>query len=233
VKVRQAFAQSFDREAWVRDVLQGLGKPAYSLIPPGFPGFDADEKSWTFDAAAAKKTLADAGFADGQGLPEIKLTFGASARNKVRFEWIANQIKQNLGIDVVLDPVDPTAYTALVKEPETTPQMFFLGWCADFPDPQNWLTAVFKTGGSASARITWSNKEFDGLVTQADTEADAAKRAELYAKAQKLLVQESPVAFIYSNPAKILDKPYIKGAKVTPLDYFVGFFNLPNLEVAP
>ena len=64
---------------------------------------------------------------------------------------MANQIKQNLGIDVVLDPVDPTAYTALVKEPETTPQMFFLGWCADFPDPQNWLTAVFKTGGSASA----------------------------------------------------------------------------------
>ena len=232
-QVRQAFAQALDRDAWVRDVLQGLGEPTQTFIPKGFPGYDADEKSWPFDAAAAKKTLADAGFPDGKGLPEIKLTFSSSARNKVRFEWIANQIKQNLGIDVVLDPVDPTAYTALVKEPETTPQMFFLGWCADFPDPQNWLTAVFKTGGSASARITWSNKEFDGLVTQADTEADAAKRAELYAKAQKLLVQESPVAFIYSNPAKILVKPYIKGAKVTPLDYFVGFFNLPNLEVAP
>ena len=40
-KVRQAFAQAFDREAWVRDVLQNLGKPTQSFIPPGFPGYEA------------------------------------------------------------------------------------------------------------------------------------------------------------------------------------------------
>ena len=54
-KVRQAFAQAFDRDAWVRDVFQGLGAPTQTFIPKGFPGYDADEKSWPFDPAAAKK----------------------------------------------------------------------------------------------------------------------------------------------------------------------------------
>jgi oligopeptide transport system substrate-binding protein len=234
-EVRQAFAQAFDREAYVRDVLQGLGITTQTFIPPGFPGYEASDM-WPFNADAAKKALADAGYPNGQGLPEIKLTFSSSARNKVRNEWIANQLKQNLGLDVILDPVDPTAYTALTKDPSTYPQLSQLGWCADFPDPQNWLTAVFKTNGSSAGRITWSNKEFDDLVTQADVEPDATKRAQLYSQAQKILIEDTPVAFLYnlnSGGAKIMIKPYVKGVEQTPLDYIPGFFNMPNLEVAP
>jgi oligopeptide transport system substrate-binding protein len=235
IKVRQAFAQAFDREAWVRDVFQGLALPTQTFIPPGFPGYEASDQ-WAFNPDAAKKTLADAGFADVSKLPPIKLTFSSSARNKVRFEWVANQLKQNLGIDAQLDPVDPTAYTALVKEPETTPQMFYLGWCADYPDPQDWLTLVFKTGGSAAGRLSWSNKEFDDLVTKADVEPDTAKRAELYSKAQTLLIEQAPVAFTSNDVVPSLIKPYVKGVTkdtITPLDYIPGFFNLKELDVAP
>jgi oligopeptide transport system substrate-binding protein len=233
-KVRQAFAQAFDREAWVRDVLQGLGQTTQTFIPEGFPGYEESDK-WPFNPEQAKATLAEAGFPNGQGLPEIKLTYSSSARNKVRFEWVANQIKQNLGIDAVLDPVDPTAYTALTKDIATTPQLYLLGWCADFPDPQNWLSAVFRSTG-INSRIGFGNEEFDKLVDQADVEADPTKRAELYSQAQNLLIDLSPVAFLYSvnsGGAKVLIKPYVKGVEQTPLDYIPGFFNLPNLEVAP
>jgi oligopeptide transport system substrate-binding protein len=231
-KVRQAFAQAVDREAWVRDVFAGQGSPTQTFIPPGFPGYEASDL-YAFDPAAAKATLAEAGFADGVGLPEIKLTFSSNARNKVRFEWFAGQFKQNLGLDVVLDPVDPTAYTALFGDPATTPPMFYLGWCADFPDPQNWLTAVFKTGGSAAARIDFSNEEFDALVTQADVETDPAKRAELYAQAQQLLIELAPVAFMNNDGGPVLVKPYVKLGKITPIDYILGYFDLPNLSVEP
>jgi oligopeptide transport system substrate-binding protein len=231
-KVRQAFAQAFDREAYVRDVLQGLGKPTQTFIPPGFPGYEATDQ-FAFNADAAKKALSDAGFANGQGLPEIKLTYSASARNKVRFEWVANQIKQNLGIDTVLDPVDPTAFTGLTKDIATTPQLFILGWCADFPDPQNWLTAVFKTGGSSSARLGYSNPEFDKLVSQADVEQDAAKRAELYSQAQKMLIEDAPVAFLWNDANKALVKPYVKGVKTIPLDFFPGFYVMNQISVEP
>jgi oligopeptide transport system substrate-binding protein len=232
MKVRQAFAQAFDRDAWVRDVFNGLALPTQSFIPPGFPGYEKSDQ-WAYNPEAAKKTLADAGFEDVSKLGEIKLTFSSTARNKVRFEWVANQIKQNLGIDAKLDPVDPTAYTALVKDPATTPQMFYLGWCADYPDPQDWLTVVFKTGGISAGRVGWSNKEYDDLVTKADIEPDATKRADLYAQAQKILIEEAPVVFTSNDVNKLLVKPYVKGVKVTPLDYIPGFFNLKELEVAP
>jgi oligopeptide transport system substrate-binding protein len=234
LKVRQAFAQAFDREAWVRDVLSGLGTVTYSLIPPGFPGFQEDIKTWEFNADAAKQTLADAGFADGAGLPPIKLTYSSSPRNKVRFEWMANQIKQNLGVDVTLDPIDPTAYTALTKD--NPPQMYYLGWCADYPDPQDFLTVVFKTGGIHAGRTGFSDKEFDDLVSQADIEQDVAKRAELYEQAQQRLVDQVPVVFVANDKGLVLAKPYVKGVTqdtITPLDYIPGFFNLPELDVAP
>jgi oligopeptide transport system substrate-binding protein len=231
-KVRQAFAQAFDRDAYVRDVLQGLGTTTQTFIPPGFPGYEASDQ-WPFDATKAKATLAEAGFPNGEGLPEIKLTYSASARNKVRFEWVANQIKQNLGIDAVLDPVDPTAYTGLTKDIATTPQLFILGWCADFPDPQTWLTAVFKTGGSASARLGFSNEEFDKLVSEADVSQDPAKREQLYSDAQKLLIEQAPVAFIYNDANKALVKPYVKGVKTIPLDFFPGFYVMNQISVEP
>jgi oligopeptide transport system substrate-binding protein len=235
IKVRQAFAQAFDRDAWVRDVFQGLALPTQTFIPPGFPGYEKSDQ-WAFNADAAKKSLADAGFADVSKLPPIKLTFSSSARNKVRFEWVANQLKQNLGIEAQLDPVDPTAYSALVKDTATTPQLFYLGWCADYPDPQDWLTLVFKTGGSSSSRVSWSNKQFDDLVSKADIEPDAAKRADLYSQAQKILITEAPVAFTSNDVIPYLIKPYVKGISkdtITPLDYIPGFFNLKELDVAP
>jgi len=42
-KVREAFAMALNREAWVADVLQGLGSPTLTWIPPGYPGYDAEE----------------------------------------------------------------------------------------------------------------------------------------------------------------------------------------------
>jgi oligopeptide transport system substrate-binding protein len=231
-QVRQAFAQAFDREAWSRDVFSGLAKPTQTFIPPGFPGYEASDQ-FPFDPAAAKAKLAEAGFPEGQGLPEIKLTFSSSARNKVRFEFLANQIKQNLGIDVVLDPVDPTAYTALTKSLETAPQMFYLGWCADYFDPQNWLSTVFKTGGISAGRIGYSNAQFDELVSKADVTANGPERDKLYSDAQKLLIEDAPVVFMNTDSPKILMKPYLKGFDVSsPLDpAFNGFYNLENLEV--
>lgn len=229
VEVRQAFAQAIDREAYVRDVLQGLGIPAQSFIPPGFPGHDADEKQWSFDAAAAKSLLESTGFDVSQ---EIKYTFGASARGKARAEYLAAQLQNNLGVKITLDPVDPTVYSSLFKRDEDTPQMFFLGWCADYPDPQNWVSLVFQTGGIASDRVNYSSAQLDEMTKQADAlPLDDPQREQLYLDAQKLLVQEAPVAFLYHDKSPFLVKPWITGLKSTPLDYFPGIFDLASIQI--
>ena len=216
-KVREAFALGYDREAWVKDVLNGLGSPALTWIPPGFPGFDAEEKRWGFDPEAAKKALAESSYGSADKLPPITLTFSDTPRNRKRNEWLAAKWNEVLGVDLKLNPVEPTTYTSLTKDIATAPQTFILGWCADYPDQQNWLSVYWKTGAFGE-RIGYSNADFDKLVDQADTELDPAKRAQLYADAQRLLTDGAPVAFAWNNVNNYLVKPWVQGIVTTPQD---------------
>ena len=161
--------------------------------------------------------MAESSYGSVEGLPPITLTFSDTPRNRTRYEWLAAKWKEDLGVDLALDPVESTTYTALTKDITTAPQTFILGWCADYPDPQNWLSVYWKTGGFGE-RIGYSNADFDALVNEADTTIDPAKRAELYAQAQTLLTDGAPVAFAWNNVNTYLVKPWVTGIVTTPQD---------------
>jgi oligopeptide transport system substrate-binding protein len=95
--------------------------------------------------------------------------------------------------------------------------MFILGWCADYPDPQNWLSVYWKTGAFGE-RIAYANPELDAILNEADQSTDTAKRAELYQQAQDMLVGGAPVAFMWNNVNTYLVKPWVTGVKLTPQD---------------
>ncbi len=219
VKVREAFAYALDRESWVKDVLHGLGSPTLTWIPKGYPGYQEGETRWGFDSAKALESIAASSYGSVAALPEIVLTFSDSPRNRTRYEWLLAKFKEVFGADlkISLNPVEPTTYTSLTKDIATAPQMFILGWCADYPDPQNWLSVYWKTGGFGE-RIGYSNPDFDALVNSADTELDPAKRADLYKQAQDLLVAGAPVGFMWNNVNSYLVKPWVKGIVTTPQD---------------
>ncbi|MBX2998726.1 MAG: peptide ABC transporter substrate-binding protein [Caldilineaceae bacterium] len=216
-KVREAFAYALDRESWVRDVLRGLGSPTLTWIPQGFPGYDAEENRWGFDPEAAKQAIAESSYGSVENLPEIKVTFSDTPRNRVRWEWAVAKWKEVLGVDIALDPVESTTFTNLTKDISTAPQMFLLGWCADYPDPQNWLSVYWKTGAFGE-RIGYSNPELDALLVEADTELDTEARAELYAEAQRMLTDGVPVAFMWNNVNAYMVKPWVTGVVKTPQD---------------
>lgn len=217
-KVREAFILALDREAWVRDVLNGLGAPTLTWIPPGFPGYDASETRYAFDPEAAKAAIAASSYGSVEALPEITLTFSDTPRNRIRNEWLANQWKTVLGVDIKLSPVESTTYTALTKDVETAPQTFILGWCADYPDPQNWLSVYWMGSSSFANRIGFKNDELDTIMRQADATVDPLVRMELYDQAQKMLVSLAPGAFFWNNVNAYLIKPWVTGVSKTPMD---------------
>jgi oligopeptide transport system substrate-binding protein len=216
-KVRMAFAKSFDRKSFVDTVQAGIGKAADGgFIAFGQPAYDENDKIQAFDVAAAKKLLTESKYAGAAGLPAIKFTFSSTNLNKLRAEWVQQQWKANLGVEIALDPVESTVFTQLVKQPETTPQMFFLGWCLDFPDPQNWHSTVWKSGAGVSAgRTGYNNPEFDKTTGNADREKDPAKRNDLYLQAGKILSQDAPAAWLYYSQSKALIKPWVKGLSIS------------------
>jgi oligopeptide transport system substrate-binding protein len=230
-KVREAFSEALDREGWVKDVQKGLGSPTLTWIPKGFPGYDAAENRWGFDPAAAKAALAASTYGSVDKLPPITLTFSDTPRNRTRNEWLAANYKTNLGVDLALNPVESTTYTALTKDIATAPQMYILGWCADYPDPQNWLSVYWKTGGFGQ-RIGYSNPDLDAMLNQADKELDTAKRMQLYADAQKLLTDTAPVAFFWNNVNTYMVKPYVKNITTTPMDSgWAGIYDAINITI--
>ena len=231
-KVREAFAYALDRDAWTQDVLRGIGTPTLTWIPRGFPGFDADENRWAYDAEAAKAALAESSYGSVENLPAITATFSDTPRNRTRNEWLVAKWKEVLGVDIALDPVESTTYTSLTKDISTTPQMFILGWCADYPDPQNWLSVYWKTGAFGE-RIGYSNPTLDELLTQADVEGDAATRAQLYADAQRMLIDTAPVAFMTNSENVWLVKPWVSGITTTSMDQYPGSYLPLELDVDP
>ncbi len=219
IELRKAFAYGFDVESWTRDVFKGLATPTWSWIPPGYPGYEASD-AMKFDADKAKAALAASklGSAEAFNALGIKYTFGDTPRNRVRAEWIANNYKTVLGVDIVLDPVEPTTWTALTKDPKTFPIMAIQGWCADYPDPQNWLSVYWRSDTTFAQRQGYVNPDFDALTNAADTELDPAVRMETYLKAQRLLLETVPAAFGWNSANSYLVKPWVKGIVQTPQD---------------
>ncbi len=215
--VRKAFSQALDREGFVRDVLKGLGKPYFSWIPPGVPGYDETATVPGYDPQGAVQTLVDGGYGtpdkksvDCNKLGTIKLSYSNTPRTQFLFQFIAGSLTRVFPCPVLLDPIEPTAYPIAVRDPRTTPQVFLIPWEQEYAHPQNWLF-LQTCNGVYATRIGYCNREFDAALTAANQELDYAKAIEKYKAAQKIFVSDVAGAFLWNNENAYLIKPYVVG----------------------
>lgn len=227
--VRLAFARSLDRAGLIRDGLDRAAAPQSSLIPPGLPGADPSDRTQSFDPAAARVLLAGSRYA---APPAVRFPYVArpTGTDAARVKWAIAQWKAALGVDVIEDPRSPFG-GQLVKKPETTPQLFLLGWCSEYPDPQDWLSTIFRSNSTVT-HIGYNSIEFDSLVDRADVERGPAKRLELYRQAQRVLTNDAPAAFLYSTEQRWLVSPRLRGYTITPSDWEFGQFTIATMYVA-
>ena len=214
--LRQALSCAIDRVAFVDQVRGGVGKPATSWIPPGMPGYDATlGQEYALNPTKAKEYLAQAGYPDGKGLPELKFQYSNSGVNPVMAAFVQAQLKTNLGIDLTLEPMDSKAFSALVNNKQFTWALY--GWGADYPDPDNWLPQLFGTG-AGNNKTSYSSAAFDELSAKALKELNETKRLQLWADAHKLLVGDAPMVFMFNRETFVLKKPWVKGQVTTGMD---------------
>jgi oligopeptide transport system substrate-binding protein len=84
------------------------------------------------------------------------------------------------------------------------PPMYFHGWLADYPDPDNFLRAGFpwhETG--------WRNEVYDRLVRKASQVIDQGERMKLYGQAEGILVDEAAIMPLYYGRSHLLVKPWV------------------------
>lgn len=237
-KVRLALAKSVDREAFAR--VEGLrSRPATSLIPPGIPGHDASDQAQRFDPEAARRLLAASAYSAGRfpATPWPYLRPGVKATN----EWLAAQWKEHLGIEIVPELVPLGTHNELSRRAETYPRLVRAGWCADYPDQQNWLSTLFHSKSSLGSfgicpastvgcPTSYSSRTFDGLVEQADALTDQARRDALYLQASRLLSADAPAIWLGYSTEFFLKKSWVRGLNLSAIDDG-GYFHPEDVYV--
>lgn len=217
-KVRQAFNMAINRQDIIDKIFHGRHQLATGIIPNSMPQYSSLTDAYPFDPDQAKKLIEEAK-KEGVVIPD-KIIYAFNQGNvthKNVAESIQAQIKGNLGVELQLEPVDWTPYLKGVDNGNYP--LFRLGWVADYPDPDNflWLLLDSSNAGPKGGGAFYNNPEFDKLVRDAKKEPDQAKRSEMYAKAEKIAMEDAcwiPIAF---QNSWLLVKPYISGYQRNPM----------------
>ena len=94
--------------------------------------------------------------------------------------------------------------------------MFSYGWCADYPDPENFADVLFHSGAQQNLG-KYSNPELDALLEAARVERDVDRRIEMYQQAERMIVEDAAGIFLDHGLSFVLVKPHIQGYVLTPI----------------
>lgn len=214
VRVRKALAMAIDREPIVKSISKGGEVPATAFVPFGIP--DA-EKGSDFrkiggdlfvqkDLEQAKKLLAEAGYPDGKGFPEVSILHNTDEKHAKIAQAIQEMWKKNLGINVKINSQEWQVY--LDAEDNLNYDIARAGWMADYVDPMTFAD-MFVTGGGNND-TGWSNAEYDKAIKEANSTGDQTKRMEAMHRAEKIFMDDMPVMPIYFYTQPYLFSPKLK-----------------------
>lgn len=212
-KLRLAVSMALDQEEFISIFRNGRGVPSHGPVPPGIFGYrDADAAGinpyvyeWREGEARrksidqAKQLLAEAGYPNGRdaksGQPLLLHldTTSSGADSKARLDWYINQFAK-LGIQLVIRATDFNRLQDKLRR--GTAQLFFMGWNADYPDPENFLFLFHgpqsraKTQGENASN--YSNPEFDRLFERMKHMPNGAERQAIIDRMIALLRHDAP-----------------------------------------
>ena len=215
--VRKAFSMAFDRRKYIDVVLDGHALPAAGLYPPGMPGFNAALEGLGYDPKQARQLLVQSKYGGPAGLPPILFTSsgtGSSISGDVAA--MAEMWEQNLGVTITVENLEPNYYSDQIYSGNHG-QLFGGGWCADYPDPENFADVIFHSGSLQNSG-GYSNSQLDALLEAARVEQDVTRRIELYQQAEQMIVDDAAALFTAHFLSYQLVKPYVKGYVFTPVD---------------
>ena len=208
--VRQAFNHAIDKETIIEVIGRGITDPAYTVLPPGIPGFNADINGLTFDPEKAKELLAQSTYGGAEGLPDITLhVSGAGGTPSEYVEAITEMWKQNLGVEVFIEQTEWATFLFDITRKPNPYQLYNIGWIADYPDPQNFLDILFHCD-SLDNKTGYCNEEVDSLLEKARVEKDKTSRFELYRQAEQIVISEAAWVPLWYSKGYVLVKPWIK-----------------------
>ncbi|MGB6976111.1 MAG: ABC transporter substrate-binding protein [Gammaproteobacteria bacterium] len=233
-KLRQAIAIGFDTEEFIAIFLNGRGIVAQGPIPPGIfghikggAGIDPYIYDWHENRperkslAVARRLLAEAGYPNGRdiktGAPLI-LNFDTAASSapddKARFDWLRKQFAK-LNIQLNIRATQYNRFQEIMRTGDA--QIFFWGWLADYPDPENFLFLFYGPNGKVKSdgenATNYQNSAFDRLFEQMETMPNNAQRLAIIEKMVNILQLDAPAIWGFFPKSYILNQQWMQPSK--------------------
>ena len=214
-RVRQAFNHAVNKDAIVRDILKGTGIAAVGPLLPGTWAFEPNVRKYAYDPAAARKLLAEAGYPNGLEVDFWMPESGSGMQAPVEMSTVIQANLAAIGVKASLKTFEWGSYLGKIRA--EAPAMFALSWFLKSEDPDlSMYPLFFSKNQPLPNRSNYNNPEVDQLLVQARQVADRGKRAELYRKAQRLIVEDAPWVFVDHEVQVVATRAAVKGFKLHP-----------------
>ncbi len=211
-KLRQAIAIAIDQEEFISIFMNGRGIPAQSPLPPGIFGYREGRAGinpviydWTSqgpqrkEIAVAKRLLAEAGWPNGRnartGEPLVVNldTTATGVGAKARMDWLNKQF-QKIDAQLVVRSTDYNRFQEKIRKGAV--QLFYYGWNADYPDPENFLFLLHgpqgKGGQGGQNAANYANPEYDRLFERMQAMENSPERQAIIDRMLAILHEDTP-----------------------------------------
>ena len=227
--VREAFTKAVDKERYNDVTSEGKGVTAAGLFPPGLPGYNVDVQAIPFDPDAAREALEGSTYGGADALPEILLTIAGEGGDLFPADAILLQMwEEVLGVSIAVEQIDFESYFDEIFAGNHG-QLLTTGWCADYPDPENFADLLFHSRSEQNL-AGYNNPELDSLLEQARSMVDVEARLALYQEIEQIIIDDMPVVFLeHVRPYYMITKPYVQGLKSNP----IGVAQLMDVSILP
>lgn len=204
IKIRQAFALALDKDS-IAEYVGDTAIPTNHLIPQGQDGYlttlkGPDGTTNTGGNQQLAQNLLQEGMKEEglEKMPPIKLAYAGSGNGIV--EYSIQQWLEVLEVKIMGQQMDYTSFAEALDGTRNNPvglQMWFSGWIADYPDPQNWTSQHFgkdtphnlvNYGQNKNRAIAKEQQQVQTLLQEADTQR--YPRLPLYQEAEQALVND-------------------------------------------
>jgi len=217
---------AIDTDEFLRVFLNGRGIPAHSPLPPGLFGYDAEYRNpfRRFDPDRARALLAEAGYPDGIDPATdraLRLSFDTgdtSVQSQLRYQFLVESWRR-LGLDVEIAATPYNQFQDKVRR--GAHQIYFWGWVADYPDPENFLfllwSAMGQTASGGPNSSNFADPRYDALFESMRNRDNDAERLAEIAEMRALLEVERPWIELFHPEDYALTQGWLHNVKATGL----------------
>ena len=232
-RIRQAISIAVDQEEYISIFQNGRGIAAQSPLPPGIFGYEGGEaglNTVVYDwvdgkprrkpVAVARKLMVEAGYPNGRdektGEPLVIYldTTSGGMGEKSRLDWLTRQFAK-IDIQLVVRSTDFNRFQDKIRKGNV--QLYYLGWNADYPDPENFFFLldgnegkVAKGGENAS---NYANPEFDNLFARMKNMNNTPARLQIVRQMNHILHHDAPWDFGLHPKSYTLSHRWLKNRK--------------------